>query len=1509
MRLIVLLTFFVSVSISGIAQTNQVIFSDQPNEFIPTLEELFKSVADKKYAKEYIEELEIFWSNPDISEEHKNRIITNCNLIASKRGRPIPDYISYLSAARDFILAEVSESTFHAWDTAINDLYQKKRYPLRKVNDLLETTQQLLKKNIIYATPSTQWVSDNKNWEFRYDNDLIGIFPALNLTCFSKNDSINIFETKGTFNYTTNIWEGDKGKVTWERSGFSPDTVYATFDAYSIPFKNAYFEIDTVKFFNTIYFDKALYGSLKHKVMNIGNPDNTTYPQFLSTEERFNLDNIHPNINYEGGFAQNGAKFLGAGTNSNPATINIFRNDTLFITAKSMYFALRKDQILSTDTEIKIKLDTGYIYHPGLIFKLMVDKNELHLIRNGEGLAISPYFDTFHNVSMDIELLSWHLDQDVMTLKMVSGAAENHGSFESLSYFRENFYNQLQGMDAIHPLQGLKNCSRQFKGKPFTAYQYAQMIGMPESQVRQQLITLSFYGFIAYNVNTDEVEIQQRLDDYLLFRLGKKDYDVIRFNSDTPGRLANGQIDLLNFDLNIYGVKSISISDNQNVIFYPKNEKILLKRNRNFVFDGTINAGMLNLYGEGFKFNYDKFLIDMRNIDSLRMQVQTGNLDYFGHPELTYVQNAIEKLSGQLEIDRPDNKSGKDYYSQYPILHSTSESYVYYDKPEIQKGMYDREKFYFKLDTFSMDSISMLSNKNFDFSGTFVSNIFPTFTENLTIQNDFSLGFNKSTPDEGYDIYDHRATYTSKIELSNKGLRGDGTLSYLTTISKSENFLFLPEETKGQAYEFSVEKREEGVQYPDVSGKFNAIAYHPYEDNLEATSQEQSFTMFNSEAQLEGKITIADNGATGKGTFYMDKANLTSPIMTFGGHTVLADSSDFNLISGDMGDVSFNTTNLISNIDFVTRQGKFVSKSGGSLVNFTDNRYISYISEFSWHMDNNDIYMGASGSEGNRFVSTHKKQDSLEFKAPLARYDVENKVIYAEEVKNIRVADANIQLSDGIITIHEDADMAPLDSAVITLSDSVITHTIYNSHLKIEGKNAYSGYGEYDYTNGDGKTFTLQFNDIGLNDNLRTIAEGTIVETDLFTFNKHFTFKGKSTLTAAKPYLNFDGGVQMLHECSGGPQTFTYFNSEIDPLNVIIPIGDEPVNYERDNIYRDFFISKDSAHVYSSFLQNREDYSDIPIISANDYLYFNDTQNAFEIASMEKINNPDTTGVLFRYSNSSCEVLAEGNLNLGVDLDQFIYKTSGTIIDNPNKERITLTTLMGIDFFFDMNATNVMVSTILASSANESKLSNPTLQKRLSEWVGIQEAKNIVDKKNTTKLIEDLNPLVNQMFTFGNIDFIFDGKEHKYIADGMADLTFIKNYVINKKVDLKAEITKQRSGNTIELFMSFDKGTWFYFSYGRNIMYTLSSDQSYNDMVQTLDQDKRKLKTGIGDKPFSFILSQSSKLNRFIKRFGLSPIKLSIPPAGQEIIKAEENPNENETEIIEESNEDIQQGD
>ena len=192
--------------------------------------------------------------------------------------------------------------------------------------------------------------------------------------------------------------------------------------------------------------------------------------------------------------------------------------------------------------------------------------------------------------------------------------------------------------------------------------------------------------------------------------------------------------------------------------------------------------------------------------------------------------------------------------------------------------------------------------------------------------------------------------------------------------------------------------------------------------------------------------------------------------------------------------------------------------------------------------------MGARGSKGNRFISTHRKQDSLSFYVPMAMYDVETKTIFAEEVKNIEVGDANMILKNGMVTIREDAALDPLDSVRIVLDkDSLVRHTLYDARVFINGKYDFKANGKYDYINGDGKTLTLDMHNIEYGKEEMTIAESKINPGDLFTFNSHFAYQGAASLNSKEQLLSFDGGVQMLHRCSKGPQTYIRFDSQIDP--------------------------------------------------------------------------------------------------------------------------------------------------------------------------------------------------------------------------------------------------------------------------------------------------------------------------------------------------------------------------
>ena len=118
-----------------------------------------------------------------------------------------------------------------------------------------------------------------------------------------------------------------------------------------------------------------------------------------------------------------------------------------------------------------------------------------------------------------------------------------------------------------------------------------------------------------------------------------------------------------------------------------------------------------------------------------------------------------------------------------------------------------------------------------------------------------------------------------------------------------------------------------------------------------------------------------------------------------------------------------------------------------------------------------------------------------------------------------------------------------------------------------------------------------------------------------------------------------------------------------------------------------------------------------------------------------------------------------------------------------------------------------------------------------------------------------------------SLQWEWDQPSRSYRANGEATLLWIKNNPVNRKVNIKAIIGFSRGGNSFDLYIEPAEKTYFLFSYRNGMMQTRSSNNDYNLNVQTLKPEDRKLKTGMSEKSYSFILAPESRLKRLIKAF------------------------------------------
>ncbi len=183
---------------------------------------------------------------------------------------------------------------------------------------------------------------------------------------------------------------------------------------------------------------------------------------------------------------------------------------------------------------------------------------------------------------------------------------------------------EIAGLQRTHPLINLREAAYPwaYEDAPMKDLIYA--LRMAPSEGEKFLYEMAIQGFVTLNQDQQTITLKDRLFEYLLNWEGKRDYDVIQFVSRVE-QGNNAQVSLLNYQMDIAGIGMIAVSDSQQVNLFPRGGLITVNSGMNFNFDGRINAGLFSYWGANHAFNYDQFMIDMPQIDSMRFKVKEFN--------------------------------------------------------------------------------------------------------------------------------------------------------------------------------------------------------------------------------------------------------------------------------------------------------------------------------------------------------------------------------------------------------------------------------------------------------------------------------------------------------------------------------------------------------------------------------------------------------------------------------------------------------------------------------------------------------------------------------------------------------------------------------------------------------------------------------------------------------------------------------------------------------------------
>ncbi len=957
-----------------------------------------------------------------------------------------------------------------------------------------------------------------------------------------------------------------------------------------------------------------------------------------------------------------------------------------------------------------------------------------------------------------------------------------------------------------------------------------------------------------YDFENDNFRIREKLTNNLLAKAEKIDFDVINFESNTTAPLDNAFLNLNTYDLQINGIPRVFISKAQDVNIFPANNSVVIKKDRNFRFDGVVNAGNLTFYGNNFFFEYYGFKITMQNIDSVSIRAETEQTDASGMKLFTEVRNKLINLTGVIYIDQPDNKSGREIFADFPKFSSTQYSNVFFNNPEIQEGVYTADKVYFRVDPFNMDSLKTFQNTDLRFSGKFISGgIFPDIVENLTLQKDFSLGFTYKTPLTGIPVFGGKGVFYEYINLSNNGIIGAGKLIFETTELTGNEFVFYPDSMNLLATNLRVNQSTPGTQFPFVQSKNNIVQWLPETNQLSVKQGDTPFNIHNQTTILNGNLVISPSGVFGSGDLLFSDARLSASSFVFTATETIADTADFALKIPAQGENSFSAKNFKTRMNHFANKGEFRSNEGFNTVYFPVNRYVGFVESFEWLLQENLLKFASSKTPENeeftgaKYISVHPLQDSFYFISPNLEYNYQSNLMFASEVQHVKVADVFIYPNQGKLIVEAGAKLRPLENSIITTSLTNPLHRIYEARTIIESKYNYTASGFYDYLDESGKSQKIFFERIEVDEMRRTIARGNIIEPDNFTLSPNFEFQGAVSFFADKPFLSFKGGARIVHDCRQIPRTWLAFESEINPENVQIPVINNPLNINRDRVFSGSFIANDSIHIYPSFISFRKRFNDVQINSAGEWLTFDETNDKYLLGSKEKMTNPELPGNQLVFDINQCIIMSSGKVNPDIDLGQLKFEASGSTIYNINANSLELDLMITLDFFFDEKALQTLIQDL--DSLPGAKASNfrlPENKNKIREFIGFEKTEALWKDLESTEKFTTVPKELSKTIVLNDVRLKWHQESRSYQSYGRIEISNIKGTPVHKSVNGFIEISKRRAGDFFDLYLEIEPNNWYYFGYTREVMLAYSTNKAFNQALLASSVYQRQMPVGRG---------------------------------------------------------------
>ena len=711
----------------------------------------------------------------------------------------------------------------------------------------------------------------------------------------------------------------------------------------------------------------------------------------------------------------------------------------------------------------------------------------------------------------------------------------------------------------------------------------------------------------------------------------------------------------------------------------------------------------------------------------------------------------------------------------------------------------------------------------------------------------------------------------------------------------------------------------EMIRLEDARGQSVTGAFEKrYSDKL--------FTLYGSTdpMTLRGNLTVSSDGLRGEGNLVRKDFTLLSVSeepFKFSQNRFTASNVEFRINSKDRDPYEFdkgffytdNKAVLHGNfvdVDFDLGAGKANVHPDEEFVDFASlslpyAEYRTSIKEAIWDLNEKSITM--SGDSTSFFVATifgneDFNEENLKFNANKAFYDIPNLSMQVEGIPYINSADASIVPKDGKAVILKDAEMQELREAKVLIDTLNRYHRLFDGNIQIKSRLDFEGDATYQFVNTIKDTFNVKFDKFeliedenfkGRRKDLRggkvpkyTFAQGTVSENDNFYITSKVLYKGQIKMYANRQNLSLDGFIKLDLSSNTRSQFNEWIPYRSDKGDSVFLNIDNKLVVDNQIITSGLHFSTGANDLYTTFLSPKQSDQDKDVFLTSGILDYNPGIDEFKISPQTR-RDGGYLGNRLIYDDKKSSIFIEGTFNFMDEINSQYLKSSGSGRINSQENTYNFDAFLAFDLPVEFKAVAMMQqesSRILTPTTSIVLDKNDPLTTKVAEIAGPKDFAKFQESVGVRPIpIAELSNELKKPLIFSKVDLVWSEEYRTLYSQGPLHLFSMFEKIYDADVTGFIELKKNAAGDGFTIYLQVDPDVWYYFEMNQEVLSALSSDDTFNELVETKDVEIAAL-----DKKEAFI-------NKFRAIYGAAEL-----PKSQKKIEEEKKQKELEGEEEEE---------